>query len=1621
MTANQLSKRLRVYGQCVGFCALVLLAAMVATAAGASAAVLSTDKPDYAPGETIHIRGAGFGSAEIVSVHITHADGTPETGEGHQPWEVRANGSGGFVTDWIVPFDDNVDEILLITATGLTSGTISTTTVVDANTNLAFLSVPESVPPSTPFTIRFRLTQDCGGGDEAPLPGRAVLILLTQGANCGVDVGNEPDTTVITDAFGEATVHLVSPPVDFAVRLKFLGEEKPNPCPNPGNSVCAPTDPNASKRCVSLSNANICQVVSSITCDPLQSVCPPAASVSCESDVPPPDPSLVVCQGGCPPVVTAWIGDSPLTGGPCGGTIARTYRCTDALGNTSDCVQTITIDDNDPPSFPAGCTQADTFACVADVPAQALGGFDPLDNCDATVTVTATRTANGGAGCVDDPLVITDVYTATDDCGNTAHCRRVWTVIDDVAPTIICPADFAVERFVDIPTCDPSDATAADNCGTVTVTCSDGPLVGESCGGTVTRTFTATDACGNSASCTQTITVDDTTPPTIVCPADALYECGEDVPACDPADATASDNYGVQSVTCVDTPTATGLIRTYTATDSCGNSASCAQIITIDDDTPPIFVDCVPEIRVQCRADVPPCPATMPVFDECLGLIVAPVTCSDGPLVGGVCGGAITRTITVTDAAGNTATCIQIITVSDTQPPVITCPPDFTVGCFGDIPPCDPTEATATDNCGPVTLSCVDALIADGVVRTFTATDGCGNSASCTQRVVVIDTTPPVFVDCVPEIHVACVEDVPPCPTAMPIFDECLGLIVLPATCVDGPLVGGPCGGTITRTIAVSDAAGNVAACVQTITIDDTTPPTIVCPPDVTLECSASTDPDSTGRATATDNCLPAPVVNYIDEVHPGQCEGMSLVIRTWTATDACDNSATCVQLITLLDTAPPTLTCPSDVTVECGDPIDPAATGWATAVDACDPEPTVAYTESRAPGACPGEFFLYRIWTAADDCGNSTLCIQLITVDDSQGPVITCPPDVTIGCHDPVDPLSTGQATAADVCDPQPAIDYRDAVTPGSCASNYVIKRTWIATDLCGNVSQCVQTITAIDTAPPVFVSVPPPITVNGLAGLPPCTLDGVEVEDDCGEVTLTCTRAGLGGVSCGTIPVPVRYIFTAVDECGNRATFTRIVTVIMEPCNFFASAGPPDKGEIIAPVGSRITVPVRIDVVEEELEAVRLAFGYDPEALTLLDVDRGDAVSLWKSFTYDITVGDRPGSRMVVVQAAANLDGQSNLPTNAFWPRGVIAKLHFAVAPDRAREGQTLPIWSAQTDCGANCFLSHERDVAFVRKDVGDACGALAMPVSPAIVITPATVRLAAPVSEAGDINRNGAAYEVGDAVLLIDYLAGGDVFSADPFMRGLQIEASDVNADGVPATVADLVYLIRVISGAAMPIPGAKLSPFATEARIETQVAANEARVVLDAPTDIGGLLLTFRPQGLDCGEPILSAAAAGMKVRARTTESGELKILIYGWDANAFVASGHHQLLSLATNGSGSLELVGVEISDAQGALLAVRQARAIVPEGYALLQNYPNPFNAGTVIPIALPQAGEWSITICNVAGQTVRRLQGFDGPGPVQVAWDGRAADGAELASGVYFYRLDAGAWTATRKMILLK
>jgi hypothetical protein len=111
---------------------------------------------------------------------------------------------------------------------------------------------------------------------------------------------------------------------------------------------------------------------------------------------------------------------------------------------------------------------------------------------------------------------------------------------------------------------------------------------------TIARTYRGTDICNNTAECTQIITVNDQTAPSITCPAPVTVKCAADVPAANIELVTASDNCGsatiswegdvISNQTCANKYTVT---RTYKATDVCGNSATCTQIITVNDDVPP--------------------------------------------------------------------------------------------------------------------------------------------------------------------------------------------------------------------------------------------------------------------------------------------------------------------------------------------------------------------------------------------------------------------------------------------------------------------------------------------------------------------------------------------------------------------------------------------------------------------------------------------------------------------------------------------------------------------------------------------------------------------------------------------------------------------------------------------------------------------------------------------------------------------------------------------------------------------------------------------------------------------------------------------------------------------------
>jgi hypothetical protein len=93
--------------------------------------------------------------------------------------------------------------------------------------------------------------------------------------------------------------------------------------------------------------------------------------------------------------------------------------------------------------------------------------------------------------------------------------------------------------------------------------------------------------------------------------------------------------------------------------------------------------------------------------------------------------------------------------------------------------------------------------------------------------------------------------------------------------------------------------------------------------------------------------------------------------------------------------------------------------------------------------------------------------------------------------------------------------------------------------------------------------------------------------------------------------------------------------------------------------------------------------------------------------------------------------------------------------------------------------------------------------------------------------------------------------------------------------------------------------------------------------------------------------------------------------------------------------------------------------------YQLLQNRPNPFfapNKGTVIRYGLAKPGEVSLKVYDITGRLVRTLvAGEKKAGIYSIHWNGRDSQGKKVSSGIYFYRLQSGKYTSTKKLILLR
>ncbi|PWL30358.1 MAG: hypothetical protein DCO96_05090, partial [Fluviicola sp. XM-24bin1] len=670
-------------------------------------------------------------------------------------------------------------------------------------------------------------------------------------------------------------------------------------------------------------------------------------------------------------------------GQTCPETITRTWTYTDACGNTATTSQTITVIDTQAPVFNAA-PAAVAVECIGDVPAMTDLGW--TDNCDGSGTVTGSDVSDGQT-C---PETITRTWTYTDGCGNTSSTTQTITVIDTQAPVFAAPpANVTVECAGDVPAM--TNLGWTDNCDGAGSVAGTDVSDGLTCPETITRTWTYTDACGNVATVSQTIIVDDTTPPTASNPATTIVPGGPVPPVDvtvvnDEADnCTANPTVTFVSESSDNNPCPETITRIYEVTDDCGNSIQVTHLIVITDPIMPTGTAPGP-ITVECIGDVPAADPLL-ITDEADNQGVPTVAHVGDVSNGQTCPETITRTYSITDVCGNQITVDQIITVQDITAPVMAAAPaDVTVECIGDVPAM--TNLGWTDNCdGAGTVIGTD--VSNGqtcpeiITRTWTYTDACGNTASTSQTITVIDTQAPVFAAPPADITIDCIGGLLS-GNALVWTDNCDGAgAALPT---DGPLVGGTCGGTITRTWTYTDACGNTATVTQTITVNDNQAPVMAAAPaNATYQCIG--DVPAIADVGWTDNCDGAGTVMGT-EVSDGQsCP--ETITRTWTYTDNCGNTSTVSQTIIVDDTTPPTASNPTPISVPgANDVPNPDPTVVTNEADNCTPNPVVAWVSDVSDGnVCNGEI-ITRTYSITDDCGNQTLVTQEITILATPAPI---------------------------------------------------------------------------------------------------------------------------------------------------------------------------------------------------------------------------------------------------------------------------------------------------------------------------------------------------------------------------------------------------------------------------------------------------------------------------------------------------------------------------------------------------------------------------------------------------------------------------------------------------------
>ncbi len=380
------------------------------------------------------------------------------------------------------------------------------------------------------------------------------------------------------------------------------------------------------------------------------------------------------------------------------------YTATDAAGNTATCSFNVNVVDNIPPvitSCPTNITVSANASCQATANWTAPGF---TDNCAG-----AMLGVSKAPGSLFNIGVTTVVYTATDAAGNTAICSFNVNVVDNIPPVITgCPTNITASANASCQaTVNWTAPGFTDNCAGAILGVSKAPGSLFNIGIT-TVVYTATDAAGNAATCSFTVTVNDVTPPVIMEHADIFEAAGPSCTAKVNYSPPTSEDCGAVIVSSSHQPGdefPLGITEVlYTATDISGNASTHKFNVIVEDQSGPVFQNCAADIIVNANST---CSAVVnwalpSVTDNCGG-----VTISSSHNPGETFPLGITPvSYTAKDNKGNVSTCVfNVIVKNETAPTISNCPSDISLkGNEAGLAIAEWTEPNASAPCGDVTM-----------------------------------------------------------------------------------------------------------------------------------------------------------------------------------------------------------------------------------------------------------------------------------------------------------------------------------------------------------------------------------------------------------------------------------------------------------------------------------------------------------------------------------------------------------------------------------------------------------------------------------------------------------------------------------------------------------------------------------------------------------------------------------------------------------------------------------------------------------------------------------------------------------------------------------------------------